>query len=354
MLCACMFVCVCVCVCECVWLSWLSWICCVCLCLLCVCVCVCVCVCRVVYGMATALPETHLVSLLDLKWHNLNSSLLSIEFVANFLTYICRACKHPKALVHVDITYVFCCCCNLISGGFSHVVTAKRENRLWVNAGVYRSHYGCCNAHKTECLQPVICLSDMCRRLEKMSLVRAAQHGDLQAIPLCDMLHIRLYFVCVWTVTSSPWISSSTTLPPMDTHVLLFPLQTNSLSPTPTAVTSDEYPRLSASSTPTTSSPRHHWHVTLPGIPPPPIREFAQTVHELLSAGANPDDGRDSFVSLECLRGPKVFSRVVISRHAGDYVEYLGCRVLVRSPHDATHSHIPNVWPFVLPPWTCT
>ena len=109
-----------------------------------------------------------------------------------------------------------------------------------------------------------------------------------------------------------------------------------------------------ASSPSTTSSPRHHWHVTLTGIPPPPIRAFTQTVHELLSAGANPDDERDPDVSLECLRGPKVLSRVVISRHADDYVECLGCRVLVRSPHDATYSHIPNVWPFVLPPCICT
>ena len=53
-----------VCVCVCVTVVAML---CVCLCLLCVCVCVCVC--PVVYGMATALPETHLFSLVDLKWH---------------------------------------------------------------------------------------------------------------------------------------------------------------------------------------------------------------------------------------------------------------------------------------------
>ena len=100
------------------------------------------------------------------------SFVLCCEFIASFLTYICQACKHPKALLHVDIKYVFCWCCNSLSGGFSHVVTAKRENRFWVNSGVYWSHYGCCNEPKTDCLQPVICVSDMCRRLEENVYVK--------------------------------------------------------------------------------------------------------------------------------------------------------------------------------------
>ena len=61
------------------------------------------------------------------------------------------------------------------------------------------------------------------------------------------------------------------TLPPMHTQALLFSLQTNALAPTPTAVASDAYPRLSPMTrvlalddilapSPLTRNP--HWHTT--------------------------------------------------------------------------------------------